>query len=43
MLGKIPLDDGTSQAFHTVWAELALTQIAPNLLNLWGIPSFSII
>ena len=43
MLGKVPLDDGASQTLHTVWAELALTQIAPNLLDLGGIPSFRII
>ena len=43
MLGKVPLNDGASQAFHTIWAEFALTQIAPNLLDLRGIPSFRII
>lgn len=42
MFGKIPLDNGTSQAFHTVWAELSLAQISPNLLDLRRIPCFSI-
>lgn len=43
MFGKVPLDNGASQAFQTVGAELALTQISPNLLDLRGIPSFRII
>ena len=43
MLSQISLDYRASQALHTVRAELSPTEVTANLLNLRGIPCFSIL